>query len=132
MSELSEKLLSTKDLVHLSPVSEEQIKDAEKRLNLEFSLEYRSYVSEFGVVSANGYELTGICSSPRLNVVDVTICERENNPDVPKDWYVLEQANIDGIVIWQNQKGEVYQTQPCKGIKMIANSIDEYISMKQY
>ena len=132
MSELSEKLLSTKDLVHLSPVSEEQIKDAEKKLNLKFSLEYRSYVSEFGVASADGYELTGICNSPRLNVVDVTISERENNPDVPKDWYVLEQANIDGIVIWQNQKGEVYQTQPCRENKMIANSIVEYISMKQH
>lgn len=76
--------------------------------------------------------LTGICNSPRLNVVDVTICERENNPDVPKYWYVLEQANIDGIVIWQNQKGEVYQTQPCREIKMIANSIVEYITMKQH
>lgn len=132
MSELLEKLSSIKDLVHLSPVSEEQIKDAEKHLNLKFSLDYRSYVSEYGVISAGCYELTGICSSPRLNVVDVTISERENNPGVPKDWYVLEQANIDGIVIWQNQKGEVYQTQPCREIKMIAKSIVEYITMKQH
>lgn len=112
--------------------NEDDISIAERQLGIKFAKDFRTYLSIIGLACFDGHEFTGICNSPRLNVVDVTICERENNPDVPKDWYVLEQANIDGIVIWQNQKGEVYQTQPCREIKMIANSIVEYISMKQH
>ena len=116
--------------VSLNGANDEEIKNIEKKLDLRFSYEYYTYLKEFGVASAGNHEFTGICNSPRLNVVDVTISERENNQDVPSDWYVIEQANIDGIVIWQNSKGEVYQTQPyCDSIK-IANSIVEYISMK--
>ncbi|MBE6844340.1 MAG: SMI1/KNR4 family protein [Ruminococcus sp.] len=105
------------------------IKNAESRLNLAFADEFSRYIESFGVASCYGHEFTGICKSSRLNVVDVTISERANNPDVPNDWYVIEQANIDGIVIWQNQKGEIFQTQPyCDSIK-IANSIVEYITL---
>ncbi len=132
MADIISVLREMSYFVSLYGANDEEIKIIEKRLDLRFSDEYYTYLKEFGVASAGNHEFTGICSSPRLNVADVTISERENNPDIPKDWYVLEQANIDGIVIWQNQKGEVYQTQPCREIKMIANSIVEYISMKQH
>ena len=43
-------------------------------------------------------------------------------------WYVVEEANIDGIVIWQDSDGTVYQTMPNSECKAIANSLMEYIS----
>ena len=110
--------------------SEIEIENTEKILSLIFAKDFRTYLLEIGIACFDGHELTGICTSSRLNVVDVTINERTNNPDVPSDWYVIEQTNIDGIVIWQNSKGEVYQTQPCCDSIKIANSIVEYITNK--
>ena len=60
-------------------------------------------------------------------MVQVTLEERANLPDVPADWYVVEQANIDGIVIWQAVSGEIYQTQPGAQPVKIADSLTEYI-----
>jgi len=129
MSAFTDKLSNMKAFRSRTPASAEQIKEAENALGLKFAKEYKEYLSDFGCASIYGHEFTGICKSSRLNVVDVTISERANNPDVPNDWYVIEQANIDGIVIWQNQKGEIFQTQPyCDSIK-IANSIVEYITL---
>ena len=87
---------------------------------LKFSDEYRKYLARYGVASANGHEFTGICASSRLNVVDVTISERINNPNIQMDYYVVEQANIDRIVIWQSQTGEIYQSAPKMKTIMVA------------
>ena len=106
-----------------------QIEQAEKLLKLNFALDFKECLCEFGAVSVDGHELTGFSADKNLDVVNVTLNERMKNPNVPNDWYVIEQANIDGIVIWQNQKGEIFQTQPyCDSIK-IANSIVEYITL---
>lgn len=130
MNDITSVLRDLPYFVALKGTDDTSIKNAEATLELQFSDEYTLYLKAFGVASADGHELTGICASPRLNVVDVTLSERVNYSDVPNDWYVIEQANIDGIVIWQNQKGEVYQTQPCCDSIKIANSIVEYITMK--
>lgn len=128
MNDVTSVLRNLPYFVALKGTDDTSIKNAEATLGLHFSDEYITYLKEFGVVSAGGHEFTGICASPRLNVVDVTLSERANNPDVPNDWYVIEQANIDGIVIWQNQKGEVYQIQSCCDSIKITNSIVEYIT----
>lgn len=107
-------------------VDRKQIKEAEKDLKLKFSDEYKDYLEAFGAASVIGHELTGMCKASRLNVVDVTNKERGYN-DVPEDLYVIEQLNIDGIVIWQNQSGIIYQTCPNGRPKKIANSIVEYL-----
>ena len=92
------------------PASVEQIDMAEKALGLQFSEEYREYLSAFGAASIYGHEFTGICTAKRLDVVSVTIYERERNPQIPENYYVLEQLNIDDVVIWQAQNGNIYQT----------------------
>jgi len=130
MSDITSVLSALPHFIALKGTDDTSIKNVEATLELQFADEYITYLKAFGVASADGHELTGICTSQRLNVVDVTINERTNNPDVPSDWYVIEQANIDGIVIWQNLKGEVYQTQPCYDSIKIANSIVEYITNK--
>lgn len=107
-------------------ISEENIKEAELILNIRFASDYRMIIKEYGAVSFSGHELTGICNSKRLNVVDVTKEERKYNK-VPEDWYVIEQANIDDIVIWQDTNGVVYQTMPNKKPIKLCNSLLEYI-----
>lgn len=54
--------------------------EAEAKLGLSFSKEYRSYLESCSFASVNGHELTGICKSPRLDVVGATRAERGNWP----------------------------------------------------
>jgi len=105
-----------------------EILKAEELLSLVFNQEYINYMQEVGFATYEGHELTGICKFKRLNVVDVTIMERELFPYIPLDWYVIEQLNIDGIVIWQSSTGEIYQTSPNSKPEKIYDSLAEYIS----
>ena len=124
------ELLKTKEFLNkCESISDDKIAEAENVLSLHFNAEYNRYVSEFGFAVFENHDLTGICKAKRLNVVDVTISEREMNPDVPDDWYVIEQLNIDGIVIWQSSTGEIYQTAPNTKPKKIYDSLSEYIEM---
>lgn len=128
MANIIHLLQNLPDFYSLTGASEQGIQDAEEHLGLNFSTEYREYVSSFGVASANGHELTGVCKPTRLNVVNVTLAEREVHSNVPANWYVIEQANIDGIVIWQAPSGEIYQTTPNTTPQLIYSSLAEYIS----
>lgn len=115
------------NLFHREGVPEQDILQAEKELRLHFAEEYKEYLVRYGVVSYENHELTGICPFPRLNVVCVTKEERQFNPFVPKCYYVIEQANMDGVVIWQASDGKVYQTYPGLNPVQIAESLSEYI-----
>lgn len=122
------ELINSKDnLIALSPLSMNEIKESEKILELKFNEEYKKYVSTFGAVVYDGHEITGVCKVTRLNVINTTKDERKYNKFVPKDWYVIESLGIDGIVIWQNEIGEIYQTIPNGSIKKIYDSLYEYI-----
>jgi len=115
--------------VSLNGVDFQNIQNAENTLGLRFSQEYREYVQEFGAASFQGHELTGICNIPYLNVVDVTITEKKLMQKIEPSWYVIEEAHIDGIVIWQDETGHVYQTSPSSSPIKIANSLLEYIRL---
>ncbi len=123
------KLQSTSDFHSLSGASQEDIRFAEKALGLKFADEFRRYASRFAVASFYGHELTGVCNFPRLSVVDVTLSERAANPAVPMDWYVVEQAHIDGIVVWQSSAGEIYQTMPGAAPIKLCESLCAYLEL---
>lgn len=101
--------------------------DAEQALGIRFAPDYRAYLQKIGLACFDGHELTGICKAFRLNVVDVTLDERKQCPDAA-GWYVVEQANVDGIVIWQAPSGEIYQTMPGVSARKICNSLTEYVT----
>ena len=113
----------------MTGASYEDIHLAEQALGLQFAADYRQYIAEFGAASFDGHELTGICTSTRLNVVKVTQNERKNNVFALLDWYVIEQTGIDSITIWQNSKGEVFLTIPYGRPQKICNSLAEYINL---
>ena len=115
------------NLYHLDGATEAEIAHAENELQLTFNKEYRDYLLEYGLISYNSHELTGICDFPRLNVVAVTMEQRQLNPHVPQNCYVIEQANVDGIAIWQSSDGWVFQSCPNTPLLQIADSLSDYI-----
>ena len=127
MSGFVNKLKVFGDFVSIGKTDEKAIKDAENKLNLLFSEEYREYLRVYGAASADGHEFTGIVNSARLNVVDVTMRERNRNESTPKDLYVVEEAQIDGIVIWQSSSGKVYKSVRGNELDEIATSLSEYL-----
>lgn len=128
MSAISTILRSFSDLVSLKPVEEKEIAKAEKQLNLSFAPEYREYTSEFGAIAANGHEITGVVASKRLDVVAVTKSEWKLNPQVPRSMYVIENAGVDRIRIWQDVSGKIHQSTPNGKLKEVAASLADYIS----
>lgn len=105
----------------------EAVLEAEQLLGVTFSDEYRDYLFKYGVAAFNGHELTGISSSNRINVVDVTINVKDSNQKIPSDLYVIEQTNIDGIIIWQDRDGLVYASNDTDAPRVIAKSIEEFL-----
>ena len=128
VSKLVEIMREKKNYHGLAPVAKDPIDNAQEKLGLSFSSDYEEYISSVGVASFGGHELTGICSSPRLNVVSVTEKGRLSNPGINSMWYVLEELNIDQITIWQDGDGNIYRVSPHSQPVKIAKDITDYIN----
>ena len=122
-----DKLKKKDGFCSLKGAAEEEIREAEQTLDLTFAREYVDYLQAFGLASFRGHELTGIIKSPRLNVVKQTVLGKEANPQVSDDFYVIETANIDGIVIWQKSSGEIFKTVFDSSPVLICESLGDYI-----
>ena len=126
MSKLIQMLKSYDDYAELGGVPEIDIVEAEKKLNVDFAPEYKEYLLQCGTASVNGHELTGICISPRLNVITVT--EEELQIINMEKAYVIERIHMDRIVIWQRTDGEIYKTQG-KCVTKLCDSLAEYVTL---
>ncbi len=124
----NEYLLTIPDMLHLQAASESKVQEAEQALVVSFATEYKEYLLSFGVAIAGSHEFTGICDSPRLNVVDVTKKQRKYYGHGCDAMYVVEQENIDNIVIWQNHDGQVFRSFPGVQPELIAPSLVDYLS----
>ena len=128
MGKLMQEVLLQKNYLELgTPASEKSIVTAENALGLQFSKEYRKYLLDYGSVAFFGHDLTGISSFPGIDVVAVTKEAREDNPQIPKGFYAIEEAHIDGIIVWQDSSGKIYQTVPESAPVKIADSLKDYI-----
>lgn len=128
MDRVIEVIKSFPDFIGANGRSEEDISKVELALGVSFAPDYREYLKEIGLACFNGHEMTGITNIARVDVEKVTKTQKEYNPSVPDAWYVVEETNIDGIVVWQSATGEVYQTSPGSTATKIANNLTEYIS----
>ena len=129
MTEIIKSFQEKSDLLSGKGVSEELIENAENILRLKFADEYKEYLLHFGIVAFDGHELTGISSINRLDVIKVTRNELQKNTVVPTNMYVIEVANIDGIIVWQSSEGDIYETiMDSKPIR-ICDSLSEYINL---
>ena len=128
MKKIVDLINSLPEMLPLKPATEVQITNAELRLRVRFADEYKEYLKAFGAIISDGIELTGIAKSEHRNVVSLTKKERELNSKVPNTMYVIENTCVDGIIIWQDTAGIVYQTSPDTEPAKIASSLYEYIT----
>lgn len=124
-----EKIKTIPDLCHLSGCKTNQIKTAQKELDLEFPDEFIDYVMEFGVISFYGTEWTGLNVEGYLNVVEATKNERKLSKDFPQGYFVLENQAINGILILVNSKGAVYSYQSGNKPALICKTMEEYLDI---
>lgn len=130
MSKIIEVINNLEKLLPLKPATVEDIENVEKELQLSLAEEYKEYILEFGAIMAYGVELTGIAKSSNRNVIQVTKREWESNNKIGHDLYVVENIGIDGIIIWQDCSGKIYESRPHNGATIIANSLAEYLESK--
>lgn len=115
------------DYIGANGRTEAEIVEAENELGITFAGDYREYLREIGLAFFDSHELTGLTNTVRLNVVSVTKEQQKQLAEIHTSWYVVEEAGIDGIVIWQDADGIVYKTAPNSKAEKIANSLAEYI-----
>lgn len=127
MADIIKILNKLDDFNCLEGADEQAIISAETELGVKFASDYKKYLSEYGLASADGHEFTGIVKSSRLNVVDVTIRLKKKFKNAPNDAYVLEELNIDDIVIFQTSDGSIYKALPKTNFIKVANSFSEYL-----
>lgn len=126
MDKIVETLSKMEGLLSGKGVPATMITEAEEKLGLHFSVEYRQYLLSFGVAAVNGHELTGLGSSSRVNVIDVTSSQRIRC-NVDDSFYVIEESNIDKAVYWQNKSGKIYLTVGDSSPKQVADSLTEFV-----
>lgn len=127
MSKIIDVINDLEDLIATGAADENSIAEAEKELGLKFADEYKEYLVEFGSVLAEDVEITGIAKSKNRNVVMVTKREWELNPQVEHNMYVVENLAIDGIIIWQDSVGNIYESTPHNKAKKVADSLADYV-----
>ena len=115
------------DFIGSNGRTKEEILQAEEELCVRFADEYHEYLEKIGLASAEGHELTGLTKDSRLNVVTVTKEYRAMYGSDTVSWYVVEDVGIDGLVIWQDAKGTIYQTLFSTTPVKIAESLEEYL-----
>lgn len=120
-------LQSKGELLTGKAVDEVEIGKVEEQIGVRFANDYRKIISTYGFVCVDGHEITGITNAKRLNVYEVTMKERESMKSDISGLYVIEQANIDDIVIWQSASGVVFQTIGGFAPEKIADDIIDYL-----
>lgn len=127
MADIIEVLKNMPDYIGSNGRTEEEIAKAENVLGVSFAEDYRTYLKEIGLACYDGHELTGLTKSDRLDIVSVTKEQRKRVGEAASSWYVVEETGIDGIVIWQAQTGEIYQTAPGALPCKLYNSLTKFI-----
>lgn len=117
-----------KDLRSTGGATPDAISQAEKKLGFSFANDFKEYAKEYGAISALGMELFGVSQHARLDAASVTLEERGMREDFPADMYVIENVGMEGVLILQNEKGEVFEIAPHQKAKKIYNSLAGYLA----
>lgn len=132
MKDIIQTISNLENMRSIKPTPTEQIIEAEKELGVNFADDYIKYVKKYGAISAKGIELTGITTHERLSVVSITKKERNMNPNIPINMYVIENIAIDGLIALQDKTGKVYTVTPNKTPKLSCNSLSKYIEKSNF
>ena len=130
MSRIIEVIEKQENLLALKPATKEDIDNIEIELALPLADEYKEYLLKYGAILADNVELTGVAKSKNRDVIQVTQREWAANSKIKHNMYVVENIGIDGIIIWQDGTGKIYESRPNYGTTQIAESLAEYIETK--
>ena len=129
MSEWIEKI-KRNNLFHFAqPADICKIKDAENLLCVKFADDYTKFLQNIGACICFGHEINGLTEKSNLNIIKSTEEQRKLNLSVPSTWYAIEDTHIDGIIIWQDQSGSIYQISPGNLPIKIATGIVQYLNL---
>ena len=123
-----DKIKTIEGLGHIQGCTDEQIKDAESKLELTFPQEYKDYVKTYGCIDFGSTELTGLNIDGYLNTVEATLVEKEYNEAFPEKHFILDDYHIDAKKVIVNEQGEVFLLQ-YDSIKKICNNISKYLDI---
>ncbi|MDY4446074.1 SMI1/KNR4 family protein [Campylobacter sp.] len=127
MNSLLKKIEAKSKIYTAKPCTDLMIVEAERKLGLSFSDEYRDYLRNYGALSFLSYEFTGLGVDDYIDVVEVTKRERELNNNFPKDAIVIEDTGLESLLILQNTEGNIFEYRLGKQ-KKIYNSFKEYLN----
>lgn len=130
MSKIIDVINGLENLLPLKPALIEDVENIEIELALPLAEEYKEYLLKYGAIIADDVELTGVAKSKNRDVVQVTQREWVANNKIKHNLYVVENVGIEGIIIWQDGSGKIYESSPNNGAKQIANSLAEYLETK--
>ncbi|KEI07144.1 hypothetical protein Z957_09440 [Clostridium sp. K25] len=130
MSKIIDVIKGLNNLLPLKPATVEDIGNVEIELALPLSEEYKEYLQNYGAIMADDVELTGIAKSKNRDVIQVTQREWAANNKIKHNLYVVENIGIDGIIIWQDGSGKIYESRPNHGVTQIADSLAAYLESK--
>lgn len=108
MMSIIEELKSKVKVFQVGMVPQEEIMKAEKELNIHFTDEYKTYLSNYGAISFGSHELTGLGVSGYLNVVTATENERKLGGNFPKNCVLIENNGIEGILTIMDESGAIF------------------------
>lgn len=130
MSKIIDVINGLENLLPLRSATTEAVENVERELALTLAEEYKEYLLKYGAIMADDVDLTGVAKSPNRDVVQVTRREWRANRKIPHDLYVVENVGIEGIIIWQDGSGKIYESSSGNSAKQIANNLAEYLESK--
>lgn len=128
MSNIISTIKKLPGMEYLLPASIEDIKKAEEKLNLIFADDYKEYLSFFGMVWSDIIAISGISNDEDYGVVELTNKLRLTHTNIPLDFYAIEDVGVDGLVIWQNKTGVVYQSVPNHKPVRIFDNLSDFLN----
>lgn len=126
MSNIIETIESFKRKRFTGRVSSELIVNAEVELGISFAPEYKEVLMKYGSLCVKGEEFLGIDVN-NYDIVKATKEARKSDKNFSPDVYVVENTAIDGILIVQNNTGELLYYQPNNELRHLANSLNDYL-----
>lgn len=126
---ICEFLESCDDFTHSGHTTIEEIREAEKQLNLKFADDYVECLLKYNCVSVEDVEIMGITDFKACSVVYETISEKESEGHayIKDEMYLISNIGFDDILAWQDHSGTVYLSEPFRRPVKVADSLAEYI-----
>jgi hypothetical protein len=117
---------SEKKLYSIGNVSENVVKEAEKKLGFNFPTEIRSFIKEYGSISIGNIEIfgLGVKENSHLNIVNRS--KEILSKDYLQEGYLVIEDLGDGHYAIYNKSG-VYKYAENKIIDKIESSLEEYL-----